>query len=106
MFVKLREVLLTQYIGAFLIALLVWQALGEVISQIVRSGYWFYYSQRSLATYSRGQYRWDTLVLSAVKVTIYLVVAYALGTWLYRPETPQTTGNAEEALPSNSPERP
>jgi len=39
MFTKLREVLLTQYIGAFLIALLVWQAAVEIVTRVVRIGY-------------------------------------------------------------------
>ena len=37
MFIKLREVLLTQYIGAFLIALLAWQAAVDTASKELAS---------------------------------------------------------------------
>jgi hypothetical protein len=103
MFSKLREVLLTQYIGAFLIALLVWQALIETISQLIRSGYWIYYSNRSsaLGEYSRQRYRWDNLVYSIVSIILYLLVAYAVGKWLYEQRVSPPVADAEDLPPSH-----
>ena len=93
MFSKLREVLLTQYIGAFLIALLVWQAAVELVTRIVRIGYWFYYTPHPsmFAEYSREQFHWDSVILSIVRGAMYLLVAYALGRWLYPPESSGAT---------------
>ena len=97
MFSKLREVLLTQYIGAFLIALLVWQAAVELVTRIVRIGYWFYYTPHPsmFAEYSREQFHWDGVILSIVRGAMYLLVAYALGRWLYPPESSRATDKAE-----------
>jgi len=101
---KLREVLLTQYIGAFLIALLAWQALIETITLVVRSGYWMYYSHRSSSLADYSQFRWDNLVVSAVHVVLYLAVAYGLGKWLYSPKIPPVNSNIDEGSYSDAPE--
>lgn len=105
MFVKLREVLLTQYIGAFLIALFVWQAAIEIITQIIRSGYWFYYTHRSsvLSEYSREAYRWDNLILTTVRVALFLAVAYGLANWLYGLELRTPTDEDTEPTSSDAP---
>ena len=105
MLIKLREVLLTQYIGAFLIALLIWQAAVEVVTRIVRIGYWFYYTPHPsmFVEYSREQFHWDSVVLSIVRGALYLLVAYALGRWLYTPEP--LRGSNEPEPPQVDPPR-
>lgn len=84
---KMREVLLTQYIGAILIALLVFQSALDIVAQIVRSGYWWWYSQSHRRTLlgdpSEPQYRWDNLILTFFQIGLYLLVAYWLTEWLY-----------------------
>lgn len=88
---KLREILMTQYIGSILIALLVWQAAVEVVTRIVRIGFWFSYdhhTQSVLGGSSDAPFRWDSLALSAVSAALYLLVAYGLARWLYPPATP------------------
>jgi hypothetical protein len=93
MFAKLREVLLTQYIGAFLIALLVWEAAVEIVTRVVRIGYWLSHAHHPsvLGDYSRDPFRWDGLVLTIVSVGIYFAAAYGLGKWLYPLEVPKVT---------------
>ncbi|HUM05366.1 MAG TPA: hypothetical protein VLT90_07885 [Terriglobales bacterium] len=104
---KLREVLLTQYIGAFLIALLVWQGAIDIISQIIRSGYWAFYTRRAsvYGDYSRQQYRWDNLAITIVSVALYLLVAYGLARWLYPQLAPKTTDEPEAPF-GDAPEQP
>lgn len=106
MFIKLREVLLTQYIGAFLIALLVWQAAVEIVTRIVRIGYWLAYKQHPslFGGYSRDPFRWGGLVLTIVSVGIYLAAAYGLGRWLYPLEVSKITDRSE--TPIVAPEEP
>jgi hypothetical protein len=105
MFSKLREVLLTQYIGAFLVALLVWQAAVEIVTRVVRIGYWISHTPHPsvFGDYSRDPFRWDGLILTIVSVGIYLAAAYGLGRWLYpsgspatvNPEVPQVEAQEE-----------
>ena len=93
MFSKLREVLLTQYIGSILVALLVWRAAVEVITQVVRAGYWFVnrrHGQSALEESYGTLFPWENLILSAVTIALHLLAAYALARWLY-PATASTT---------------
>ncbi len=43
---KLREILLTRYIGSILVALLCWQALVVVIERVVQTLFWVINDQR------------------------------------------------------------
>lgn len=88
MFRKLREILLTQYIGSILVALLVWQAALEVVTTLVRTGFWFYHHSQHdsvLAQSTNRPFPWDNLVFSAVTVALYLLTARAVARWLYPP---------------------
>jgi hypothetical protein len=83
---KLREILLTNYIGAILVALFVWQAVAETVGILLRSGFWFYANHRSqsvMGVYSSTPYPWDNLIYTAISVVLYLLLAYALARWLY-----------------------
>ena len=100
MFIKLREILLTQYIDAFLIALLAWQAAVEIVTRIVRIGYWLAHRQHPslLSDYSRDPFRWDGLILTIVSVGIYLASAYGLGRWLYPLQVSKITDKSEAPI--------
>ena len=78
-------------------ALLVWQAAVEIVTRIVRIGYWFYYTPHPsmFAEYSREQFHWDSVVLSIVRAALYLLAAYAVGRWLYSPDRSSATTEAE-----------
>ena len=82
---KLREILLTQYIGAILVALLIWQAVIEVILALVRIGFWCFnhFHPESVYGVARTPFPWDNIVFAAVAVVLYLVTAYGLAQWLY-----------------------
>jgi hypothetical protein len=95
---KLREILLTQYIGAILVALLGWQAAIEVVTTVVRSGFWYFNHQQSQSAFgsAKAKFPWDSVIFSAVTVGLYLLVAYALVRWLYPPDAPPAVTAAEE----------
>jgi hypothetical protein len=99
MLAKLREILLTQYIGSILIALLVWQAAIEIVSIVVRSGFW-YFKQRhgqSVLLPSGITYPWDSLIFAAVTAGLYLATSYLLARWLYPGIAPAVTETPEES---------
>lgn len=106
MFSKLREVLLTQYIGSILIALLVWQAAFEVITTAVRAGFWIsnhHHTESVFGGSSRTPFPWDNLVFSAVTVALYLLTGYSLARWLYPPASPTAPA---EIKGQSSPDQP
>jgi hypothetical protein len=86
MFRKIREILLTQYIGSILVALLLWQAAIEVITTAVRTGFWFSNHRHTESVFggsSSSPFPWDTLIFAAVTVALYLLMAYGLARWLF-----------------------
>jgi hypothetical protein len=102
---KLREILLTKYIGSILIALLCSQALIVLIEKIVQTIFWVIYDQRSHSVLesSRSSFAWDNLIFSVVTGALYLAVAYALAQWLYPTNvSPSAQGVGE--LSSDQPE--
>jgi hypothetical protein len=104
---KLREILQTQYIGSILVALLVWQAAIEIVTTVVRTGFW-YFNQRhsqSVLVPSGTPYPWENLVFSVVTVALYLLTAYALALWLYPATVPAAVAETSEQ-PQDQPGEP
>jgi hypothetical protein len=87
MFAKLREIFVGQYIGAILIALLVWQAGVELVTRFARIVFWYINARRSVLAPSREAFPWEHLVFSAVAIALYLLITYALVRWLYGGNT-------------------
>ena len=99
MFSKLREILLTQYIGSILVALLVWQAAIEVITTAVRTGFWFSKHPHTESVFggpSGAPFPWDNLIFAAVLVALYLLTAYGLARWLFPAVAPPPAQNGNE----------
>jgi len=100
MFSKLREILLTQYIGSILIALLLVQAAIEVVARVARTGFWVFNHQHAVSVLggsSTTPYPWDKLIFSAVTTALYLLIAYALARWLYPTTSPTAQTDLVEA---------
>ncbi len=75
---KIREILLTEYIGAILVALLVSDAIIALISLLTGQIYWHV----ALA----GRYHESlghSILTALVKMLLYLGSAYLLARWLY-----------------------
>jgi ABC-type spermidine/putrescine transport system permease subunit I len=86
MFSKLREILLTQYIGSILIALLVCQAVVEVITTVARTGLWLSNQHQTKSVFGGSSsipFRWNSFIFAAATVALYLLTAYGLARWLF-----------------------
>jgi hypothetical protein len=81
---KLRQILLTEYIGAIIIGFLLAQALAATISTIVQT-ISFYLEGRSRASVFGGRagFEFGALVPPAVSVILEVVTAFLLIYWLY-----------------------
>lgn len=88
----IRQILLTEYIGAILIALLACQAVIVLATSVVRDLLWYFYDSRDagVLAYTRRPFRWDNFVFSVTSAALYLLLAYFLARWLY-PATSQST---------------
>jgi hypothetical protein len=82
---KLREILLTQYIGSILVALLACNAVITLTTYLLQAAIWVFNDQRtrSVLGSSHPAYPWDNLVYSAATIILYLLTAYFLARWLY-----------------------
>lgn len=89
---RIREILLTKYIGSILIAILLWQALYKVIEAGGRSVLWVVTNQRSHSAMGGEQssFPWDWLSLAVVEVVLYGLAAYWLATWLHPELLPKS----------------
>jgi hypothetical protein len=94
---KLRQILLTEYIGAIIICFLMDQALAATISTIVQS-ISFYLEGRSRSSVFGGPrgFEFGALLPPAISVILEVLTAFLLIYWLYwsgdpRPETQVVT---------------
>ena len=81
---KIREVLLTHYIGAITIGLVLAQAIFGFVNAWVQAAatYWTIQQARSVLGGGRT-FSWTTLIASLVTVCLYLLVCFGLIRWLY-----------------------
>jgi hypothetical protein len=96
MLTKIREILLTQYIGTVVIALLGCNAAITLITTILQDVFWFVRHQRLQSEMGASDpFRYDDLAYSVLTVLLYLSVAYLLSRWLF--PLPSPSGVAEGA---------
>lgn len=95
---KLREILLTQYIGSILVALIASNAVATLTTSFVRNVFWVINDQRtrSVLGSSHPPFPWDDLIYSAATIFLYLAIAYSLARWLYPGAVVETDEGAEE----------
>jgi len=92
----IREILLTEYIGAILIAVLIADAFSAIITTVV--GQISYHVQFAYATLGDA-HRPSTsfLILGAItRSALYLISANVIARWLYPPR-PDSAGSTESA---------
>jgi hypothetical protein len=81
---KLRGVLLTQHIGAMVVALLCWQAAIVLITGVLRLAFgYFRQPPQSVFGAPVNKFDWSFAITSVVTTAIYLLAAYLLVRWLY-----------------------
>ena len=94
---RVREILLTQYIGSILIALLGCQALVVLVTTVVRTATQYVDQQhnQSVLVLSTVRFDWNTVILAAVTIALYLFTAYLLARWLYPKAQPPSAPHSE-----------
>jgi hypothetical protein len=80
---KIREILLTEYIGAILVALLVSDAIVALVTLLVGQIYW-HVSFGGRYHESLGH----SILTTLVKMLLYSASAYILARWLYGAKPP------------------
>ncbi len=81
---KLRQILLTEYIGAIIIGFLLAQALAATISTVVQTiGFYMEGRTRSSVFGGRAGFEFGALVPPAISVMLEVLVAFVLIYWLY-----------------------
>jgi hypothetical protein len=81
---RLRAILLTDYIGAILIALLATQAIIVFLTALVQQiSYYTHFAEHSLTGPAFRSSHWEPVLTSLVRIALYLLTAYLLVRWLY-----------------------
>ena len=85
---RIREILLTQYIGAIVVGMLVVQAIAGFISLLMQPVIWYMQAResRSIMQAALPPFPWSKLLPSAITIALYVIVSYLLFVWLYRAE--------------------
>ena len=85
---RIRELLLTQYIGAIVIGLVLSQAIISFVTAVLVPAAWYLAERsapRSVLGFSSPQpFNWDRFLLNLIAVALYVLVAYSLLRWLYQ----------------------
>jgi high-affinity Fe2+/Pb2+ permease len=81
---KIRQILLTQHIGAITIGLILAQAVLGFVNALVQAGatYWAIQQAGSALTGSRD-FSWTNLIAAMVSVALFLLICLWLIRWLY-----------------------
>jgi hypothetical protein len=91
-----REILLTEYIGAILVAVLIADACSALITAVITQvSYHFYLAKRFGVKESLGFSPAYSALQSLVRICIYLTLAYFLARWLYPGNHVSTHSDAE-----------
>jgi hypothetical protein len=95
MLARIKRILLTQYIGAIVTALIAAQGISGLISLLVFPLSWHLMIRRgepgSQVWHMPGTpqaYDWSQTIVSLVSVTLHFLVVYILMRWLYFEEEP------------------
>jgi hypothetical protein len=86
----IRKILLTEYIGAIVVAVLVADAVSAVVTTAVGQVYWRLQLKDNPSLASHRFSMTYTLLDALSKIVLYLISAYLLARWLYpRANSPQ-----------------
>jgi hypothetical protein len=100
---NIREILLTQYIGAIAIGLILAQAVLGFVNALVQAGatYWAIQQGRSVLTESPA-FPWRNLITSIITVSLYLLICLISIRWLY--SEPKAGPTDDSGAPAGMPE--
>jgi hypothetical protein len=85
---RIREVLLTQYIGAIAIGLVLAQGIFVFVNSLVQAvaTFWALQQARGVLTES-APFSWHNLIASMITVVFYFLICLSLIRWLYSEST-------------------
>jgi len=97
---RVREILLTQYIGAIVVGMLIAQAVMTAISIVIQPIIW--YSTRASGSALGGSapgFDFSRSLSPGLTTVLYVAVSYVLLSWLYGsgPDSADTPENQPEA---------
>jgi hypothetical protein len=86
---RIREILLTQYIGAITVGFILAQATISFINELAGAvaEYWAIQQNRGSAIGAPTSFRWANFIVSMTSVALHLVVGFLLIRWLYAEDT-------------------
>ena len=95
---KIREILLTEYIGAILIGVLIAEAFTNAFAIVIQqiTYYSFLIHHELPETPFRSSHR-IAIVEGVVRITLYLISVYLLVHWLYGPTVAASRNTDSEA---------
>jgi hypothetical protein len=96
---RIREILLTEHIGAITIGFILAQAITGFVSTFVQSGAVYWVSRNTTASVFAGRQAFSrsSLVIPLIAVALYFLVAYFLMRWLYLQPKTQVTPATDES---------
>jgi len=82
---RIRQILLTQYIGSILIALLACQAVVTLITSVIQNVSWYVNDQRTHSVLGAPytSFPWERVIFSVVNIGLFVVAAHFLAAWLH-----------------------
>jgi len=102
---KLREILLTQYIGAITIGLVLAQSIFGFVNAFVQAGATYIALRQARSVMARVPgFSWQNFITSMVTVFLYAVICFLLIRWLY--SDPAVEAKEDSASPSEATSQP
>jgi hypothetical protein len=87
---RIREILLTQYVGAIVVGFIAAQGLLGFVALVTTPLRWYleFRNRQSSSVLYQGTaqqvpFPWDSLLSLSVSILLYLLIAYSLARWLY-----------------------
>jgi hypothetical protein len=95
---RIREILLTQYIGAITIGFILAQATVQFIDNLAQIGVRYWEIQQSAGRVLDDRpFPWASVIISMASVGLHLLVGFLMIRWLYAEENTQSGSQDEEA---------
>lgn len=94
----IREILLTEYIGAILVAVLIADAFSALISVAVAQISYYARFPGHIAIESVRLSTTYSFLSALIRIVLFLISAYLIARWLYPPNTVQSRSNAQTGI--------
>jgi hypothetical protein len=96
---RIREILLSQYIGAITVGFILAQAVIQFINEIAQAvlSYWVIQQTRESALSGARSFPWTNFIVSMASIALHLLFGFLLIRWLYATEEMQSGDVGGEA---------